>query len=273
MRNASKLMFFSFVGVQLLGLFMGWQFIRSIQQGILEPVFENPESLFNALYLFGYILVSVLVLFGVLYFYKGKRLFFVLELAIVFASAQIFFLILFPSAPEILLFLLPLLLVVARWKYPKTKTGFLLFASAIIGPYIGTSFDLTSTDFAIGPAVLVVLLFALYDVIAVFGTKHMVTLAKELDKREAAFAVSFKYKKELVQLGTGNLVLPSVIITSSLKLSLLHSVFALAGAVFGLLFLIYLLERKRGYYPALPPIIAGSLVFLAAYHFVGLSLF
>ncbi|MBI5229490.1 hypothetical protein HY991_05235 [Candidatus Micrarchaeota archaeon] len=273
MRKVSQLMFFSFVGVQLLGLFVGWNFIQLAGMGLVPTIFENPADLFNAVKLFAYIIFSVILLFAVLYFYKGKRLFLVLELLIIFASVQLFFIILLPEwtpAPDLAVSVPAILAVALRWKYPQTKTAFLLFSSAIVGPYIGAAFDVTSPDFVVGPAILAVLIFALYDVIAVFVTKHMVTLARELEKREAAFAVFFSRDKESVQLGTGDLVLPAILITSSLKLSLFHSLFALAGAAFGLIFMIYLLEKKRGYYPALPPIILFSLIFLAVYQLLEL---
>jgi presenilin-like A22 family membrane protease len=45
----------------------------------------------------------------------------------------------------------------------------------------------------------------------------------------------------------------------------LPGVFALAGSLVGLALVIFVLERKKGYWPALPPIVFGALAGLAAY--------
>ena len=146
-----------------------------------------------------------------------------------------------------------------------------------------------------------------------FYTKHMVTLAKGLSERGAAFSVQITAEKkiesrtkaaarpalklpkgdaaytrgiatkvaapgaagrerdsvETIELGTGDLVIPAMILVSALKLDAsgglpLHAIAAFGGSILGIAALFYVLERERGYWPALPPLVFGSLIGLAA---------
>jgi len=89
-------------------------------------------------------------------------------------------------------------------------------------------------------------------------------LAERMSERKASLTVNFKHKKQQVMLGSGDFVVPLV-----LSVSLLHhyGIFVAAaaalGAGLGLASLLWLMERKRGYYPGLPPIVFGELLLTA----------
>ena len=190
---------------------------------------------------------------------------------------------------------LAIVVVGVRVFFTPLKQVLLLLASVVVGALLGSSFDFI-------PAVVLSLLLAAYDYFAVFNSKHMVVLAKELQKREAAFAIHFqsrssqskqsqlsrgagereekgekeaKSKKsrdaekgvkrggrgESILLGTGDFVVPVLLSVSILKASVLGALFAALGALVGLSILIYIMQKTKGYYPALPPIVLFSLLF------------
>ncbi len=254
MRSVSKQLIAAFLATQLVALFVGYQFLSQE-----VSIVENPEDAGNAVRFFIQILVSTAVLLLVLHFYKGKRLFQAVEYLLEFSAIQIFA-SLFVSAEYSLA--AAIALVGLRILAPDLKMFFLLFATAVVGGLLGASLGIV-------PAILLSALLAIYDVYAVFGSKHMIVLAKQMQERGAAFAVHLndKKKKESITLGTGDVVIPAMIVVSSIRLSdsLLPAAFALIGAVAGLMAMIYVLEKNKGYWPALPPLVFGSLSFLGAY--------
>lgn len=289
MKTGSFYMLLSFINVQLLAIIVGWIFIIS-----QVSVTENPADVGNSAYFFGYILLAAIAILLVLKFYKGKLLFYLLELGMVFVSFSIFFGILpvedlvLPGAFAIpWAFILGILAVALRILFPSYKNIFLLFSTSIVGALLGASLDIL-------PAALLAMALSIYDVIAVFYTKHMVTLAKELGDREAGFSITFPsdlkgkvipkskmmkykklYKRELigaVELGTGDLAIPAMLVVSALKFGFWYSMAAALGATFGISLLFFYIERKKGYWPALPPIVFFALLAMVLYHLSPLKL-
>src|SRR3989344_4980774 len=283
MKTGSFYMLLSFINVQLLAIIVGWIFIIS-----QVSVTENPADIGNSAFFFGYVLAAALGILVVLKYYKGKLLFYILELGMVFASFSIFFGIL--PFDDIALpggifipwaLILGILSVILRILFPSYKNIFLLFATSIVGALLGASLDII-------PAALLAMALSIYDVVAVFYTKHMVTLAKELGDREAGFSITFPsdlkgkvipkskmmkykklYKRELigaVELGTGDLAIPAMLVVSALKFGFWYSMAAALGATFGISLLFFYIEKKKGYWPALPPIVFFALLALFLYY-------
>jgi len=301
MRIPSLVVLLSFINVQLFALIVGLLFI--VKQTI-EPIVENPDSVDNSFFFFGYIVVSALVMLVVLKFYKGKRLFQILELLLLFVTANIFFSLLFDENVfsfafvvfslrfDVSLALVAGLLAVAiRLKFENQKNLLLIFSTAVIGAFLGFSLDIL-------PAAVLAALLSAYDFAAVFMTKHMVALAEGLRDRGASFSISFPAgsekkkttsipisakkgggakvtktvttygKAEIVELGTGDLVIPAMLIVAALKLSIAHALITLIGASIGIFALFYYIDKKKGYWPALPPIVGGALLFLIIYSYL-----
>ncbi|MCX6767944.1 MAG: presenilin family intramembrane aspartyl protease [Candidatus Micrarchaeota archaeon] len=253
-RLVPALVLTSFVFTQFLALVVGYSFIA---QGL--TVVENPSDVGNSLFFFAYIVAAAVFILVVLKFYKGKRLFLVLELLLIFFSFQM--LSSMVTGDWVYQLIISALAVGVRLKAPAAKNVLLLFVTAAVGALLGASLDVL-------PAVVLAVLLAGYDVVAVFFTGHMITLAKQLDKREAAFSVDVKVKKESMQLGTGDLVIPAVLAVSALKISYGAAISVVVGATAGMIVLIYILQHRRGYLPALPPIIGFALVGLGAWLFL-----
>lgn len=131
----------------------------------------------------------------------------------------------------------------------------------------------------LGPETVVLLLivFSIYDYIAVYKTKHMVIMAKEMVKEGAILGLvlpqtlsDFKASlKEVVPgkgrffvLGGGDVVFPltlcSSVLTRGLEDALVVAVFALAGLFTS--FVIFSRQQTRQPIPALPPIALFSII-------------
>lgn len=255
MRTVSYYALGAFAASLALALSVGFAFTLA---GV--SVVEEPEKVENAVWLFGYILAAALAVILVLKFYKGTRLFFLLELLIAFTAVQLIAALFLDEFQSLVV---GALAVLTRLLLPASRNLLLLATTAVVGALLGSSLGLM-------PAVLLAVLLSAYDYYAVFISKHMVMMAEQLEERKAAFAVALRHKKESLHLGTGDLVIPGMLCVSALKLgpypygvgAALATAF---GCVTGLCFLILHMEKRKGYWPALPPIVAFGIAGLAAY--------
>ncbi|NUN11257.1 hypothetical protein HUU53_01275 [Candidatus Micrarchaeota archaeon] len=244
-RFVSWLLLVYFAAALVFGLFTGWTLFLSGQS-----FFEDPGDVSNAVFIIGYVLFSTVMLFLILKFYKGASLFQVVEYLLYFSAAQVFA-SLFVS--QELSMIAGLAAAGLRLASEKMRVPLLLFSAGVVGGLLGASLDFL-------PAVILGIGLSAYDLYAVFYSKHMVALAEKLGERKAAFAVSLNVQKERITLGTGDLVIPVMLATAFLKTSLVYGLASIIGSVIGLFCLIVVMEARRGYYPALPPIVGGSLV-------------
>ena len=264
----------SFALAIVLGLFIGAQFVSQA-----VSIVEDSGSVENAGYFFLYVIFAPAVLLFFLRYYKGRKLFFYAELLLEFSALQIL-LSLFLN--EFYSLVLALALVAVRAFFAQLKQPLLFLASVVVGALLGSSFDLI-------PALVLSFLLAAYDYFAVFKSKHMVTLAKELQKRQAAFAIQFtvppqaadkrvskgkagegkggkteprlRTQGESILLGTGDFVIPVLLSVSVLKSSVLSAMAMGIGAFVGLSVLLFIMQKTKGYYPALPPIVLFGTLF------------
>ena len=241
----SHSLFALFAACMLASLFVGSQLVAQEVSMV-----EDSADVTNSAYFFGYILFATLVLLLVLKYYSGRRLFVFLEAALIFFTADLaleLFVGGLASAG------IALGIVAFRFLYPASRTLALAFGAAVVGALIGASLDFV-------PAALLGLALAAYDYYAVFKSKHMVTLAKGLNDRNAAMALTVKSGKESVQLGTGDVVMPAALCVAAVKVSPAATALAFAGTMLGCLALLYVLENRKGYFPALPPLVGGALL-------------
>ncbi|MEK7123673.1 MAG: presenilin family intramembrane aspartyl protease, partial [Patescibacteria group bacterium] len=141
----------------------------------------------------------------------------------------------------------------------------LVFGVSAVGAMLGMSLNPWT-------AVVVLLVLSVYDYIAVYKTKHMVKMAKEMIERGAVFALILPEKpvhyfesapkikgpqEGIFFLGAGDLVFPLVMSASVFSgVGLAAAVITAAFSVFGLFLTHFLLsvQEKRAPMPALPPI-------------------
>jgi presenilin-like A22 family membrane protease len=218
----------------------------------LPPIVERPDDPNSSLQIFAYILVSTVLLL----FLMKHKFDFIIKLMI-YASLFVGLAITLWGLSGVAGALLAIpLFILACWKRNDlTAINFLLiFALPGIGSWMGASL-------AFFPSLILLIGLACYDLIAVFGTKHMVTLA-EGAKGRLPLMFGIPVGNRVLGLGTGDLAIPLVFTVSVLRdYDLTHAVVTSLGGLVGMMALfLYILNKKDIVLPALPPITIGLLL-------------
>jgi len=256
-----------FLIVQLLGLFAANQLIK-----VKPEIYMNmPElSIFSFALSFA---LAVCLIFVAMKFLKGKFGFKLLFVFLIVLGSKTIFSAIFPDFIANIL----ALVVVALW---VALPYVLVHNIAIVFAISGISAEL---GFAVSFSTILILLavLSIYDVIAVYKTKHMITMFRNLMDKGVILSIivpvkikDFMQKMDKAQpgkgflfLGTGDLAFPLIFAVSALKFSMISSLFIIAGAMVGATIVFYLLvnQTQRRALPALPPIaICSVLGFLAS---------
>lgn len=177
----------------------------------------------------------------------------------------------FAVAPWNFVFTLGILGLYFLWRNVLTHDGIIVLALAGIGATIGIN---------ITPMFAMVLLIALsfYDIVAVYVTRHMIQMAETMVKTGIIFgfiiptqAKSFfmsrsvaktKIGSQFTILGSGDVALPLVFISSLIRFSLPQAIIVALFSVAGvfLTHLLFVNQSERRPMAALPPIATMSLV-------------
>jgi len=241
-------------------LYASLKYLELIRGGYAQPIFENPQKVENSILMFASILgATALILLLIKLWKKVIKL---LEFFSIFIGSWIAFTLLFPFSFGIIDLGLIFSIVLVGWRVLKPSLlnqNISLITSAIgVGAIVGAS--LTPL-----PSTLLLLLVSIYDTLAVFFTKHMVYLAKEVVKSSAAFTLSFPPKGEFPRkisgrkvgkigrsfhVGGGDLVIPLIFSASLLRnFSIFHSLFV---STFSTLFFFLALSKVREKKVAIP---------------------
>ncbi|MGC8586948.1 MAG: presenilin family intramembrane aspartyl protease [Candidatus Micrarchaeia archaeon] len=144
------------------------------------------QSLWYALY----IVFAALILVLVLRIYHGEMLFKIIEAFVVITASFFVFLVVIsyalPSYANIDMFaalVCAVLMILAKNKVPSLRNTVTVIASMGVGIVLGVSFSFAAAFFLF-------FIIAIYDFVAVFITKHMITMAKALSSRNLAFLIS-----------------------------------------------------------------------------------
>ena len=260
-----------FIITQFLGLFVGYQIILTgQQQGIIT---SDPNDVVNAVGLIVYILVFTAILLIIMKYYKGFGLFKGLEALVIFGTGLTVFSIFVDYRIAIVLTIILILSRIAFKENIMLRNVSSIIASVGAGALIGTALGLI-------PVVTFVVLLSIYDYIAVFKTKHMVTLAKGITKKNLSFTFAMPTKQHTFELGTGDIVIPltfavSVLGITSLKfafpINFISPILILLGSLIALLFTIDYSSKNIGKaLPALPPQAVTMIVMLGISFALGL---
>jgi presenilin-like A22 family membrane protease len=227
--------------------------INLIPQNVAQPLFsENINDPINAIGLFVMILVMTGLILLILKFRKENQFLIIIETLAIFSASIIVTAALIPN--EIIAIILSLALIVFRNLY-RENIFIRNFASAIAiagaGALLGISLGLL-------PIILFIIILAIYDIIAVFGTKHMVALGQAVTKKNYAFTIAIPTKKHFFELGNGDLVIPLVVATSIIanaqfQNNVIVATLCLLASFLGLCSSIYMVSAKKIAMPALPP--------------------
>ncbi len=243
-----------FTITQLLGLYVASNLISSQAQVTLFT--ENPNDPMNAIGLVVYIFVVTLIVLVLITFFKKKvfgvflRLF---EIGAIFGTSMI---VLSPILGKTT-FMFSVLLIASRLALKKNiwlKNATSILAVAGVGSVLGIGLGVL-------PVIVFIAMLSAYDLIAVFGTKHMVKMAEAITTQNLAFTFTMPTKKHAFQLGTGDMVIPLVFATAALKYSqskmafpvfFIPSILLLIASLAGLLLTLDYCAKKKIALPALP---------------------
>lgn len=258
--NISK----SFV-VPFLGIFIFSQLLTLVLTLYLLPqdiqltiVDSNPNSIWNAVFLVAYIiLVTALILVLSKIFKSGNYLFLIEALALFSGLFFVFSILL--SRP--LAFLCAFYLLVVKYVIKKDSTLSKWYNNLLLAVAIACASAILGLGLGILPVVVLLVLLAIYDIISVFYTKHMVTLANMIIKKKVSLIFVLPSKKREYRLGGGDIVMPGLLSVSLFAYllpthNLLFSVFGVVcvwlASLLGLSITFYILDKYKGKINALP---------------------
>lgn len=294
-------MFFALT--QLLGIFSGIVLIQgavanqeirdiSVVPPFLVSDMNSPvDALATSLLFIAYILFGAVMIVLVARFYKGMMFFRLLEFFVIAsASAVVFFTIALYMGVEFLFaFLLGgaagFSLAALKFIWVDVKNAAAIISSAGVGALFGFSLSTTfGVPLGFLSVVVFIILLSIYDYIAVFKTKHMIEMARELSTRQLSFAVTAKNvparklhepreeyvdramkEGERLDLGTGDLSVPLMISVAAFTLGpngMLYSFAVAVGSTIALFMLLRFVSKQRVFLPALPPICLGGMLAL-----------
>ena len=244
-----------FVVTQAVGLFVAGTLVRDDVKATF--ITDNPDDVENSVGLIVYILFFTACLLIAIRFFAGRirLLFRVIELLAVFGTSVIVFSAFFPEAAlHFALLVLALKLAVPDSVALRNATA--VIATAGAGSLVGVSLGIL-------PVIVFIALLSVYDLIAVFGTKHMVVMAKAMTKENVSFTFALPTKEHTFELGTGDMVIPLAFASSVLAANTKFMAFPwtyampallLLASLAGLLWTINFISKRVGMaLPALPP--------------------
>ncbi len=253
-----------FSAVILLGLFASIQYYSAI-------VIEKLETGFSVGWFIGSLTVAVIVMLLIIKFVKSRIPFlFLMSMVLFIGSIYVF------NAFIGLIYSLgaSAALVGLYWLVRNIMVHNLVIIIAIAGVSIYLGLLL--------PAMAVLILLALlsvYDIIAVFKTKHMITMFKGMASKGAMLSLIIPHGKEthrkkvkdiklgansadcgVVILGTGDAAFPAILAVASYPEGLLVSALVGIGALLGMIAVHFILMKADRPLPALPPIAFGAVL-------------
>lgn len=280
-----------FIAAQLIGLIVANAFVAGGAAAQLSVGQLSLEELFFMVIGFAFAVLLLLVLIRL---YKGDFLYRVMEFVVVTAATFVVFYGIgwYAGYGSEVALLLAVALSAVKFAMPAAKNATATISSA--GVAVMFALFLSFWE-----AVIFLVIMSAYDYVAVFVTRHMVTLASEFGKRDLSFSITSREKirekvlvrtaegkavekieerTERLELGTGDIALPLAFNLVVFKEAVLVSPGAAVAAfivigVFSALALGIVLAyvRKRGMFlPALPPILLGALLGYMVAHVSGM---
>jgi len=256
----------------LFSLSLGSGILAGLKLNKIFKIQKVPTPSISLSQFLGYFLFATIFLILIIYFFKFKkvkRIFLrgIFLLAIGFGNLSFFSLWL----PDILSFLLVAVLLIFLLKRSSliVHNFALIFAVAGVGAGLGLSFQ---------PEIVILLLlfFSIYDFIAVYKTKHMVKMAKEMIEHQAILGIvipqelsdfsaqlgEIKPGGKFLLLGAGDIIFPLILIISLIPQGISDSLIVACFSLIGLFvaFLIFISKKTRQPIPALPPIALFSIL-------------
>jgi len=236
-----------------IGLYVGIDLINRIYvTHEIQPAVENPESASAAGQIFIYVLIMTVILLILI----KLGLDFIIRLISILAIFFGVYITLNSFIGIYGLIITILLMLLFHWKKDNILVinSMLILTISGIGAFLGASLALI-------PSLLLLIILSIYDLIAVFGTKHMVKIAENV-KGKFPFMFLIPVGEKSMGLGTGDLAIPLMFTVSVLKdYALNNSIITALGGLIGISSLFfYVTNKEKVTLPALPPIAIGLII-------------
>jgi presenilin-like A22 family membrane protease len=252
---------FLFILVQLLGIYVASTLI-----------FQKPELIeiqqISLLAFFAIFALSVAIIFLAMRFLKHKFGFKMLFVFLIVVGSKSVFSSMFSETISTILSLV----VVGLWvaiPYVYMHNIAIILSVSGIAAELGFAMSFANV-------IILISVLSVYDVIAVYQTKHMIRMFKGMVNKGLLLAIIVPFKRKLwltktetvkpkkgfLLLGTGDLAFPLILAVSAVKYSIISSYFIAIGATFGAGIVFYLLVNQQQHkaIPALPPIAVCSIL-------------
>ncbi|MDD5417881.1 MAG: presenilin family intramembrane aspartyl protease [Candidatus Nanoarchaeia archaeon] len=235
-----------FITAEVFGLYVTQSYVsKDIPYGIEAP---DVEEAYTPWTIITGILVATVILYLMLKYKLNLfvRIWYVVAVTICLSIT--FSLFIGEIFALIIAFMTALIKIKEKDLYFHNITEIMLYAGLVV---------IFSPIFNITTAIILLIAISVYDIIAVFGTKHMIVFAKRQSKLGFFPGLIVQYKKEVSILGGGDVGFTLFFATVVSRASgINHGLMIIAGAVIGLL-VIFIFGKKKKFYPAMPFISAG----------------
>ncbi|MFA5745878.1 MAG: presenilin family intramembrane aspartyl protease [archaeon] len=247
---------FLFLFVQLLGLVIAFYYIPQDLQ--LTIVNKDPNSVWNAVFIVGYIIFFTALIIILKHFFKSQNYLFVIEFLALFSGVSLVFGIILPS---LLAYLATIYLLILKYTFKKENFYTKWYNNILLAIAISGAGTLIGLSLGIIPVIVLLVLLAIYDIVAVFYTKHMITLANMIITKKISLIFILPAKKREYKLGGGDLVIPAVVSASLFMLlikthtllqTLIPVVCVWIASIIGLVITFYILDKYKKKVRALP---------------------
>ncbi len=238
--------------------------------------FENPENPFNILKIFLAIIIFTIFILLIAK-YKEKWIKYIILFFFFLTSITIFqalFYFINRELSLILSLIISTIMLILFVKYPEWYVidFFAIFLAGGISAIFAISI-------AIQYIILLLIILAIYDLISVHKTKHMVKLAETVVTKNLPLLViipkKIKYSylksrfldKDAVYMGLGDIIIPGILISASyIEKGLIGFLSTLIGAMLGFSLLMKLISKSPQ--PGLPYLNGGVIISYLIIHFL-----
>jgi presenilin-like A22 family membrane protease len=233
----------------IFGLYVNKQYLtKELPYGIEPPQIEQKNSPW-------YVIGAVLFATGLILLARKFRFEMLMKIWFYFAFTICVAVTLSAFVEGWIAFILAGLLVLLKFKEAD------LFVHNLVEILLyGGLVALFAPIFSMWSVAVVLVMISVYDIIAVFVTKHMITLAKFQEKLGIFAGFLVENKNEVAILGGGDIAFTLLFAAVVLKsYGWFNALFVIYGAAIAITVLMIIGEKKK-YYPAMPFVTAGSVL-------------
>ena len=178
---------FLFLFVQFLALIISIYYIpQNIQLTIVN---DNPNSVWNAVFIVGYIIFFSLVILILKKFFKKQNYLIVIEFLAFFGGISLIFSLVLPM---LLSYIATLYLLLIKYSFKKETIYTKWYNNILLAIAIAGAGSIMGLSLGLVPVIILLLLLAIYDIISVFYTKHMITLANMIIKKKISLIFNYE---------------------------------------------------------------------------------